>query len=620
MFSALLDRLLGALARLSERTAIWHSLPMVPGLIVAIGHRVNLRHNNLVDTETVPPDLDRPRDPGLPASFDLRGWRLPDGSFNDLGQPWMGGAGRRFGRNVPLKHAYPEPEDRLLRPSPREVSNRLLARKAFVPVPHLNLLAAAWIQFMVHDWLSHGRNDKSRVFDIPLPPGDDWPTERMTVLGTTVDAPQGPADAAKPPAFTNIETSWWDGSQVYGSSWQRLEQLRHDAHGTRLLDGKLALDERGLLPLDPDAQAKRPGQELAGVNGNWWIGLSVLHTLFAREHNAIVDRLRMDYPHADGEWLFQKARLVNAALMAKIHTVEWTPALMDSPVGRGAMRGNYWGLAGERVVNAFGQISDSEVVTGIPGTPTDHHGAPYAMTEEFTSVYRLHPLLPDEFAFRAVADDRVLLETGLREVSFGKTRALYDQMTFADALYTLATSHPGAMTLHNYPNTLRLLDKKPEEGIYLDLAAVDVLRDRERGVPRYAEFRELIGCRRPTRFADITDDHDDQRLLEEIYGTVDRVDLLVGCLAEANSARNWPPRFGFSDTAFRIFIVMASRRLKSDRFFTDDFTPEVYTPAGFAWVKDNGFKEVVRRHAPALAPLYADARNPFFPWARAGRG
>jgi len=30
------------------------------------------------------------------------------------------------------------------------------------------------------------------------------------------------------------------------------------------------------------------------------------------------------------------------------------------------------------------------------------------------------------------------------------------------------------------------------------------------------------------------------------------------------------PGFGFSDTAFRIFILMASRRLKSDRFFTND--------------------------------------------------
>src|SRR6185503_9677765 len=98
---------------------------------------------------------------------------------------------------------------------------------------------------------------------------------------------------------------------------------------------------------------KPPDQELAGVAGNWWIGLSVLHTLFAREHNSIVDRLRVEYPAADGEWLFQKARLVNAALMAKIHTTEWTPALMNSPIGRFVMRTNWWGMTGEHFTKAF---------------------------------------------------------------------------------------------------------------------------------------------------------------------------------------------------------------------------------------------------------------------------
>ena len=63
-----------------------------------------------------------------------------------------------------------------------------------------------------------------------------------------------------------------------------------------------------------------------------------------------------------------------------------------------------------------------------------------------------------------------------------------------------------------------------------------------------------------------------QRELQEVYGHVEKVDLLVGMHAETP-----PPGFAISDTAFRIFILMAGRRIKSDRFFTDDFTPEVYT-------------------------------------------
>ena len=63
---------------------------------------------------------------------------------------------------------------------------------------------------------------------------------------------------------------------------------------------------------------------------------------------------------------------------------------------------------------------------------------------------------------------------------------------------------------------------------------------------------------------------------------IDSVDLMIGLYAEP-----LPPGFGFSDTAFRIFILMASRRLKSDRFFTTDFTPRVYTQLGMDWIADN---------------------------------
>ena len=47
---------------------------------------------------------------------------------------------------------------------------------------------------------------------------------------------------------------------------------------------------------------------------------------------------------------------------------------------------------------------------------------------------------------------------------------------------------------------------------------------------------------------------------------------------------------------------MASRRLRSDRFFTDDYTPDVYTPEGIEWVEGNTMSDVLLRHHPELAP------------------
>src|SRR5919197_352379 len=533
-----------------------------------VGHRVNMREHNLSDTER-DPSLLKPLGGASP-----RDQRAADGSDNDLGCPWMGMSLARFGRNVPIADTFGEQPPELYEPNPRQVSRDLLARRSFVPVPHLNVFVPAWLQFMVHDWLSHGGGDTAQPpHRLPLPPGDDWPPPDMTILHTLPDDRHSPADQGQPATYRNTETHWWDGSQIYGSDLEIQRTVRTDpATGQVRPDGKLHLDERGHLPVD--ATSDVPNQELAGVNGNWWIGLSVMQTLFAREHNSIVDRLRIDYPTADGEWLFQ-------------------PALLNSPEGRFAMRGNFWGLLGEEYARAYGRLGSGEVLSGIPGSPTDHHAAPYAMTEEFTAVYRMHSLLPDAFSFRRHEDGSHLGTSDFMTVAGGGARELYSKVAYDDVLYSLATSHPGALVLHNYPDGLRMLRKK--ENVFIDLAATDVLRDRERGVPRYCAFRRYLGMQVPKSFAELTSDPQWQREVAAVYKSVEDVDLLVGMHCETA-----PPGFGFSDTAFRIFILMASPRLKSDRFFTNDFTPKVYTPAGFAWIEQNSFRSVLERHCGAL--------------------
>jgi hypothetical protein len=100
--------------------------------------------------------------------------------------------------------------------------------------------------------------------------------------------------------------------------------------------------------------------------------------------------------------------------------------------------------------------------------------------------------------------------------------------------------------------------------------------------------------------------------LRRIYGDVERVDTMIGMYAEKK-----PKGFGFSDTAFRIFILMASRRLESDRFFTRDYRPEVYTREGLDWVENNSMRTLLLRHFPELAPALEGVANPFAPWNRA---
>jgi hypothetical protein len=113
---------------------------------------------------------------------------------------------------------------------------------------------------------------------------------------------------------------------------------------------------------------------------------------------------------------------------------------------------------------------------------------------------------------------------------------------------------------------------------------------------------------------------------------VEDLDTVVGWLAESTR----PHGFAISETQFVVFILNASRRLYSDRFFTSSFRPEIYSRLGYAWVNDNGpapmfesvvinghqhepvspLKRVLLRTLPELKPELDQVANAFDPWAR----
>ena len=115
-----------------------------------------------------------------------------------------------------------------------------------------------------------------------------------------------------------------------------------------------------------------------------------------------------------------------------------------------------------------------------------------------------------------------------------------------------------------------------------------------------------------TSFEELSDNPAWVEEIRELYnGDLDAVDLVVGMFAEPK-----PKGFGFSDTAFRVFVLMATRRLEADRFFTVDYRPEVYTKAGLQWIDANTMSTVLLRHFPELEPALRGVDNPFAPWQR----
>ncbi|MFE0388119.1 peroxidase family protein [Streptomyces bungoensis] len=582
----------GAAFRLLNRWVPWYRLPLPVGLLNLVFLRRTLRRKNLIDTDLheAPP---QPFPVPPPIDESLRVARSYDGTFNDLSAPTMGAVGAAFGRNMPPV-LRPDLFDV---PSPYEVSRLLLHRDTFVPARSLNLLAAAWIQFQVHDWVNHSRYPTATSsVEVPLPPDVEWhntpggPTEHVMRFADNVAM----AGDGGPVHFSDSASHWWDGSELYGSDEKAARSLR-DADG----GAELRLED-GHLPLGPN------GVPLTGVRENWWLGLSVMHTLFAREHNVVCAALRREYPRMEEERVYHTARLIVSALIAKIHTVEWTPAILATEAIDIALKTNWQGPPAKWLERLGLWLFEAHSLTGIPKTVPDHQGAPYSLTEDFVTVYRMHPLIPDDFEICDHRFGRRLDVLGFDDVQGAAAEPLMRKTGLPDSLYSFGIAHPGAITLHNYPRALQHFER---DGEIIDLSVVDLVRTRRRGVPRYNDFRAALHKERIRRFEDLTVEPGTLARLKELYRSVDEIDTMVGLFAE-----NPPTGFGFSDTAFRVFVLMASRRLQSDRFLTVDFRPELYTPLGMDWIERNGMTEVVLRHCPELASFLPRDASAFVPW------
>jgi hypothetical protein len=576
-----------------DRRFGWDKLPAPLAAAVLVGLRNELRRHNLHDsnllpTGTLPALPDPPADPSV---------RTVDGAYNDVTEPRAGMAGTRFGRNIPLDSIDPDPEASLLEPSPREISRRLLTRTEFLPATSVNVLVSAWLQFMIKDWFSHGHGDAVRGIRIPLAADDPWPQNPMLVPRTAAD-PTRLADADGPPTFVNVLTHWWDLSSIYGTTAKEI-QKRRTGDG-----GRVHVGPDGVVPLPEADPASDPTRE-----PGFWVGMGMMASLFALEHNAICDRLSEAYPSWDDDQLYDRARLINAAVVAKIHTVEWTPAVIAHPVTTFGMRANWFGLAGERIRRRFGRIGSGELLSGIPGSTTASYGVPFSLTEEFAAVYRMHPLLPDDYRLKSAASGETLREYDFQALAGPSSRAILAEHSLPDLFYSFGTEYAGAIVLRNFPRALQNL-VRPNDGKLMDIGAIDIVRTREAGVPRYNEFRRLLRLRPITTFRELTDDAGLAAELDSVYGgDVEKLDLTIGMFAEKR-----PTGFAFSDTAFRIFILMASRRLNSDRFFTDDYNAKVYTPTGMTWIDDATMTGALLRHWPQLASVLPPAANAFQPW------
>eukprot|EP00956_Cyclotella_meneghiniana_P004728 scaffold5831_cov40-Cyclotella_meneghiniana.AAC.2 len=201
------------------------------------------------------------------------------------------------------------------------------------------------------------------------------------------------------------------------------------------------------------------------------------------------------------------------------------------------------------------------------------------MTKEFAAVYWMHPLLPDKLNIEG-------RNFTLNEFAFKDARSIVastgSNTTTKTLLKSLSQTPARILSLQNYPYELYGLDV-PGRSEKLNLAEIDITRDRERNLPS-----------------------EELELLMSVYSYIEEVDFMVGCLVD----KERPEGFAFGFVPYHIFVVMATRRLLSDRFFQEGMTEESYSPWGLNYVQTQTFQSILERPFPEL-----DGKRPANPFS-----
>ncbi len=458
------------------------------------------------------------------------------------------------------------------RPSAREVSNALCADSQGAA----NELGASdflwqWGQFVDHDIdLTEGQ-EPAEPAPIAVPSGDAWFDPTGSGLATidfnrSVYHHGTGYDPAYPRQQLNQITHFIDASNVYGSDEVRAEALRTN-DGT----GRLRVSEGDLLSFNtaglPNAGGTGPELFLAGdVRANEQVGLAALHTLFVREHNRLAQELAANDPSLTGEEVYQEARRVVGALMQAITYNQFLPALL----GPDAIR---------------------------PYRGYRYHVSPVIANEFSTGVYR--------FGHSALSPTLLRLDATLTPIPEGNL-ALKDAFFRPDRILNeggiepllrgLASQACSAIDTELVDDVRNMLFGSPGVGGF-DLAALNIQRGRDHGLPSYNATRWAMGLAPRADFSEVSSDPDVQARLASVYVDVEDIDLWVGVLAED------PFNGGHvGELAFRVIRGQFERLRDGDRYWYQ----MAFSPEQIAELESTTLADVIRRNTSIGAEISDD--------------
>ena len=244
-------------------------------------------------------------------------------------------------------------------------------------------------------------------------------------------------------------------------------------------------------------------------------GLTMMHTLMVREHNDVAARLAQLNPHWDKERVFQEARRIVAAIIQHITYNEFLPKVL-----------------GRR------QLTQYEVDLQKTGYYNGYR--PYCseiiFNEFATAAFRFgHSLIRSNFTL--MSEDDMEMGSGmdlpLRDVfenpEFIRSGVVIDNLVRGIVMTPM--EEMDNKISEEVANHLFEFKNKKFSG--LDLAALNIQRGRDHGIPGYNKYRQMCGLLEASDFTHLPEIPFEFRLkLAEVYRNPNDIDLFTGLLIE----------------------------------------------------------------------------------------
>jgi hypothetical protein len=416
-----------------------------------------------------------------------------------------------------IRHGYGSefgPQNALIadsvRGNARDISNAVFSQTRSVPSQRgLSDYLWAWGQFVGHDMdLVTSSNGAEVNGSAPIAVNDPYdPLGPGPIPFTRANAQTVTGGRGGPVLnVINEVTSYIDGSQIYGSSDDRASALR--TTGGKLLTGDNNLLPRNTLGLEMENHSPLPATQLfaAGdIRANENPLLTSLQTVFMREHNRLVDLIAAQQPASTDEERYQLARKLVGAEMQIVTYREFLPALLgDLPTTPKAENYQYSMGVNASITGAFAHAAYRFGHSAVSSTMklVDEQGAAaggLALRQAF-----FNPTL--------LANDPTLVDDLLRGAARQKSQEI-DTLVIDD-LRNFLFGPPGAGGM--------------------DLAAINIQRGRDTGLPNYRTLRNAHQISPSlSSFTQITSDADLAALLATLAGdNLNNIDPWVGMLAE----------------------------------------------------------------------------------------